>query len=98
MERRWSQLSLVIGGAPACRLLCWCGEPAAGAAWLAERWLAAWPLAELDGARPDGWGVGVWGCEAEKNKKKTQKVKVKDQHMMRATGTKVGMSGTIGTG
>eukprot|EP01047_Picozoa_sp_COSAG01_P122917 COSAG01_NODE_51805_length_351_cov_17.896825_2_plen_27_part_01 len=19
---------------------------------------------ELDGARPDGWGVGVWGCEA----------------------------------
>ena len=29
--------------------------------------------AELDGARPDGWGVGVWGCEAEKkNKKKTE--------------------------
>ena len=40
---------------------------------MAGGWLAAWPLAELDGARPDGWGVGVWGCEAEKkNKKKTE--------------------------
>ena len=66
---------------------------------MAGGWLAAWPLAELDGARPDGWGVGVWGCEAEKKKtKKKQKLKVKDQHMTRATGTKVGMSGTIGTG
>jgi hypothetical protein len=66
---------------------------------MAGGWLAAWPLAELDGARPDGWGVGVWGCEAGKKKTtKKQKLKVKDRHMTRATGTKVGTSGTIGTG
>ena len=65
---------------------------------MAGGWLAAWP----QNLTAPVLMAGVWGCGGVKHKKKQkkkQKVKVKDQHtcMMRATGTKAGMSGTIGT-